>query len=141
MATNLHFSESSVNDAPFQENGHSKTQCHYKKFTESVEISGRNQFRIITVYVHIRICHCHYDRENVPDRSQFIHDGHPRNGTWEKNGIEFHVNSECGWIKLGSDDQHALKRVCVCGRYQTKPEPQVYMYDLFSYLPVDTNKR
>ena len=110
-----------------REKGHRNRQCHYKKFEETIKVHRRNQFSSRTVYVHIRICHCHFDEENAPDRSQYIFEDHPVDGTTEGNGIEFHLQPRCKWINVGSEDKPTLKRVCVvgCKRYPSIPENEI----------------
>ena len=120
----LHFRED-VSGTPLKEYGHRRKECHYKKFIENRTILKSNAMATEMVYVHIRICQCHYDRKNAPDRSQMIHHGRPKRPVIERNGIEFHLDSKCGWINLGSVTEPTLKRVCVtaCGRYQTDYDP------------------
>ena len=82
-----------VSDIPDWEN-HGKKQCHYKKFAENDIVLGTNMVTTFVVYVHIRICHCHYDREKVPDRSREIHHGHPERPVTE--GRTKSEKSVCG---------------------------------------------
>ena len=112
-----------TSDIPDWEYGHRKRQCHYKKFPEHETARRSNMITTHLVYVHIRICQCHYDREEAPDRSQEIHNGHPKWPANEQNGIEFHLDPGCGWINVGSAAEPKLKRVCVtaCGRYDGDP--------------------
>lgn len=124
--SHLHFRKD-VSGTPQWEYGHGKKECHYKEFLENRTVIRSNMVTTEVVYVHIRICQCHYDRKNAPDRSQEIHNGRPKRPVIERNGIEFHLDPECGWINLGSAAEPTLKRVCVaaCGRYDRDPRGQV----------------
>lgn len=117
MAKNLQFNPQQAFNRPCVERRHRNKQCHYKKFEETAFYMARNRISSVKVYVHIRICQCHFDPEHFPDRSQSIHNHHPKDGTREQNGIEFHMRNDCVWMWIGSDDDHTLKRVCPCGRY------------------------
>ena len=112
-----------TSDIPDWEYGHRKRQCHYKKFPENETARRSNMITTFLVYVHIRICQCHYDRKNAPDRSQAIYNGRPKRPVIEGNGIECHRDPRCGWINVGSAAEPTLKRVCVaaCGRYDSDP--------------------
>lgn len=113
MAKNLQFNSQQILNMPFVEKGHHR-QCYYQKFEETALNTAYNRITLRKVYVHIRICQCHFDRDKFPDRSRFIHNNHPKDGTQEQDGIEFHLSNDCEWIWLGDGDDGSLKRVCVC---------------------------
>ena len=94
--------------------------CSFKKYAVKDRFYRRNQYVVVTVFVHVRKCTCNYSNM-YPDRSS-------EHLNWkdellfsieinERNGVEFHLNEQCRWVSQGDNLRPTLKRICFCGRY------------------------
>ena len=117
MATKrtLIFDPNTLDDIHKRENHRNK--CFFKKFSVRQDGYSRNTFVSQIIWVHIRVCICHYSSA-YPDRSEEYLVGAklaPKE-IREKSGVEFHENPDCEWMNTGSN---SLKRFCNCERYNS----------------------